>query len=81
MRYSQRVGKPYVVMRKIFNLIKDLSIWIKAGCKLSKASFYRLAICFGCEFFNEDSMRCKKCGCNMKLKTKLDTAKCPINKW
>lgn len=68
-------------MRKLIKLFKDLFVWIKGGCKLSKVAIYRLAICFGCEFFNENSMRCEKCGCNMKLKTKLDTAKCPVDKW
>ena len=27
------------------------------------------------------SNRCKKCGCFMKVKTKLNLASCPINKW
>lgn len=41
----------------------------------------RLAICRGCEFFKPRTERCGKCGCFMKLKTKLENAKCPIGKW
>lgn len=42
---------------------------------------YRLEICKGCEFYREKTNQCKKCGCFMKLKTKLENAKCPIGKW
>jgi len=42
---------------------------------------YRLEICRSCEFFRPRTETCKKCGCFMKLKTKLEAAKCPIGKW
>ena len=41
----------------------------------------RLAICRGCEFFKPKTERCGKCGYFMKLKTKLENAKCPVGKW
>lgn len=41
----------------------------------------RMNICLGCEFFIKDDCRCSKCGCFMKLKTRLDVSKCPVNKW
>ena len=41
----------------------------------------RLAICRQCEFFNHITAGCKKCGCFMKLKTKLENATCPVGKW
>ena len=41
----------------------------------------RLEICRGCEFYRQKSNQCKKCGCFMKLKTKLEEARCPIGKW
>ena len=41
----------------------------------------RLAICRTCEFFKPRVEKCAKCGCFMKLKTKLENAKCPIGKW
>jgi hypothetical protein len=41
----------------------------------------RLVICNTCPFFNKRLMKCKKCGCFMKLKTTLKQASCPIGKW
>ncbi len=47
----------------------------------------RWDICFNCEHFlkePENSVlpyRCKLCGCGMKIKTRIASAKCPANKW
>lgn len=41
----------------------------------------RIAICRECPHFNHVSNRCKKCGCFMKIKTRLIIAKCPLNYW
>lgn len=41
----------------------------------------RLSICRGCEFFDSNSERCGKCGCNMAIKTYLRAEKCPLGKW
>jgi hypothetical protein len=41
----------------------------------------RMAICNGCEFLIKLTKQCKKCGCVMPLKTKLENAVCPIGKW
>ena len=40
----------------------------------------RVDTCLNCEFIT-GAFRCEKCGCYMKLKTKLKNAKCPIDKW
>ena len=40
----------------------------------------RLDICNGCEFLTEKN-KCEKCGCFMKVKTRVATARCPIGKW
>ena len=40
----------------------------------------RINMCRGCEFLKKHT-RCEKCGCFMKIKTKLAPAKCPIGKW
>ena len=37
--------------------------------------------CQKCEFLFKPTGNCKKCGCFMKVKTKISTASCPINKW
>ena len=40
----------------------------------------RWAICQGCEFFTK-SHQCTKCGCFMRIKTKVATVACPMGKW
>jgi ribosomal protein L40E len=42
---------------------------------------YRFSICKTCPAFRPKSETCRKCGCFMKLKTKLEQATCPIGKW
>jgi hypothetical protein len=41
----------------------------------------RMSICRSCEFLKRPAEQCSKCGCFMKLKTKIDRAHCPIHKW
>ena len=41
----------------------------------------RFAICQMCPEFVSLTTQCKKCGCVMKLKTKLEKATCPLQKW
>lgn len=50
--------------------------------KLTKElSDKRLEICLSCEHLIKLTKQCKKCGCFMELKTKLEEATCPIGKW
>ena len=60
----------------IYALIKEGKVLAEA----SKAN-NRMAICENCEFLKKDFYQCDKCKCFMKVKTKLDAAKCPIDKW
>lgn len=41
----------------------------------------RMNVCRGCPYFVKGHNRCNQCGCFMKLKTELKSAKCPIGKW
>ncbi len=41
----------------------------------------RLNICGSCSEFVKVTSQCRKCGCIMSLKTKLEKAECPIGKW
>jgi hypothetical protein len=41
----------------------------------------RLDICKACPELIKLTTQCKKCGCFMALKTKLQEAACPIGKW
>lgn len=41
----------------------------------------RLDVCISCPEFFSVTKQCKKCGCFMVLKTKLQDAECPLGKW
>lgn len=41
----------------------------------------RYKICIECPELIQSTKQCKKCGCFMKVKTKLKGASCPIGKW
>lgn len=41
----------------------------------------RMQICEECPKLIKLTKQCKECGCFMALKTKLNTAVCPLNKW
>lgn len=41
----------------------------------------RYEICKQCPEFISLTTQCKKCGCFMSAKTKMEAAKCPIEKW
>ena len=41
----------------------------------------RWAECEKCEFLFKPTSSCKKCGCFMKVKTKVAHASCPVGKW
>jgi len=41
----------------------------------------RINICKGCPELLSMTHQCKKCGCFMSIKTKMQAAKCPLGKW
>ena len=41
----------------------------------------RYDMCQVCEHFVKHAKRCRKCGCYMKHKVKLEVSECPIHKW
>jgi len=41
----------------------------------------RFEICKACPELIKLSKQCKKCGCFMAVKTKLQAATCPLEKW
>lgn len=41
----------------------------------------RIEICKACPELIKLTTQCKKCGCVMSAKVKLEAAKCPIGKW
>lgn len=41
----------------------------------------RIEICESCPELIKLTKQCKKCGCFMAVKTKIEAALCPIGKW
>lgn len=41
----------------------------------------RMDICIECPELIKITNQCKKCGCFMKLKTQIESSKCPLGKW
>lgn len=56
---------------------------IKPETKWSDDQMYqtRISICKACPELIKLTRQCKKCGCFMNLKTKIEKASCPIGKW
>lgn len=71
------------LFKKIKSFIKSfLKHWWAGSPEVSKRKFkQRMNICRGCEFYNKSGNSCNKCGCNLSVKAKWKTQKCPINKW
>jgi hypothetical protein len=67
------------------NSVKDNILWDLTNPNSKYISQYesdkRFFICKGCPEFIEQNTQCKKCGCIMKNKTKVDHMRCPIGKW
>lgn len=41
----------------------------------------RMEICNSCEHLFTLTKTCKKCGCFMTIKSKLQSSTCPVDKW
>jgi len=65
------------------NLAKASTEHILNGAKNVSAEKQqeRLSICHGCRFYDSPSNGCKACGCNLGVKTKWKTSKCPKGYW
>lgn len=66
---------------KTKRFLKEIKIWVMSGFKLTPEQLRnkRLKICKSCDFFKKNT--CQKCGCLTNVKARLETSKCPINKW
>ena len=47
----------------------------------AEVSNNRYNICKTCPELIHITSQCKKCGCFMSVKTRLESAKCPLGKW
>ena len=71
------------IVKMIQEFSSELGKFIKAGAPVVTKNKYqeRIGICNACEHIKRPQFSCGKCGCNMSLKCKWATAKCPIDKW
>jgi hypothetical protein len=70
-KYKENLGET-----RPWDVVNPNAAW--ANEALSKE---RYKICQACPELIKLTSQCKKCGCFMKLKTKLELATCPIEKW
>jgi hypothetical protein len=75
------------LLHKASLLANSIAPWAINGFKLvdKETLEKRLDICKGCEFWDQSGFvgtgKCKKCGCSTQAKLRMDTSKCPIDKW
>lgn len=67
---------------RIIRFIIALYKYIRFG-KKSPIDVYitRLTICKSCNNFDNEKWVCKKCGCYLDKKAKMNTENCPEGKW
>jgi hypothetical protein len=70
-KYKKKLGDT-----RPWDLINPSTEWAE-----EKESSKRFDICKACPEFINLTKQCKKCGCFMVAKTKLQTANCPLGKW
>jgi hypothetical protein len=70
-KYKQNLGET-----RPWDLINPNTQWASEEVATS-----RFDMCKACPELTPVTDQCKKCGCFMKMKTKLEKASCPIGKW
>ena len=70
-RYKQNLGES-----RPWDLINPKTEWAT-----EEVVEERYSICKSCPELIKLTKQCKKCGCLMHLKTKVQAATCPLGKW
>ena len=70
-RYKQNLGET-----RPWDLVNPSTDWAD-----KETSEQRYSICKECPELIRLTKQCKKCGCFMVSKTKLQAASCPLGKW
>lgn len=65
------------------NLMQSIATHITTGAhNVPDVVYYqRMEICEGCEFYDEETVRCKDCGCYLNIKARWASMECPQKKW
>ena len=61
--------------------VKPWDLLNKDNWTMEEVRAKRLEICDQCPELIHMTKQCKKCGCFVQLKTKLESAFCPLRKW
>ena len=61
--------------------VKSMASWAADGFKTSEKAEARWDICKKCYLLDTSDNTCLACGCIMKLKVKIEKAKCPEGHW
>jgi hypothetical protein len=70
-KYKQNLGDT-----RPWDVINPKTEWVH-----EEVASQRYSICNSCPEIIKLTKQCKKCGCLMSVKTKLENAVCPIGKW
>jgi len=78
-------AKPPTLARKAVSLAGAVATGIASGMArvTPEEQERRLAICRECVHFDRKSVACRRCGCKLSLKTRLEAWHCPlpVPKW
>ena len=67
---------------RIIRFLKAIIKYIRFGKKTTIDEYInRLTICKNCCLFDNVKWTCKKCGCYLEKKAKMNTENCPDDKW
>lgn len=61
--------------------VKPWDFFLKPNFSVKSKAEKRINICNSCSELIKLTKTCKKCGCFMTAKVKLEKASCPIGKW
>jgi rRNA maturation endonuclease Nob1 len=67
---------------RLIRFLKSIIKYIRFGNQIPIDEYInRLTICKSCDKFDNEKWVCKKCGCYLDKKAKMNTESCPDNKW
>lgn len=67
---------------RLMRFFKAIVRYIRFGKRVAFNDYvYRLTVCEICDNCDKKNWSCKKCGCYLDKKAKMNTENCPDDKW